>query len=115
MRRLTVHWYAGPSALVNDERWAAFTRDVADWHGYDTQTHSLHMGGEDFAVYLSIFPARLSVSAAPANLVLHHPAFNPDEALIEPPPAILRAGGKSLTPAITEIRRQGKLPEKDIM
>jgi metal-dependent amidase/aminoacylase/carboxypeptidase family protein len=40
------------------------------------------MGGEDFGLSAEI-PGHLSVLAAPA-FGLHHPAFNPDEALIEP-------------------------------
>jgi metal-dependent amidase/aminoacylase/carboxypeptidase family protein len=65
---ITVHWYEGPSALVNDERWAAFTRDVADWHGYDTQVAQLHMGGKILPSTSNIFPAHSSVLAAPVNM-----------------------------------------------
>jgi amidohydrolase len=81
---ITVRWFEGPSALVNDERWAAFTRDVADWHGYDTQVAQLHMGGEDFAVYLEHIPGAFVSIGSASEYGLHHPSFNPDEALIEP-------------------------------
>lgn len=80
---ITVRWYEGPSALVNDERWAAFTRDVADRHGYDTQVAQLHMGGEDFAVYLEHIPGAFVSIGSASEYGLHHPSFNPDEALIE--------------------------------
>ena len=78
-----MRWFEGPSALVNDERWAAFTRDVADWHGYDTQVAQLHMGGEDFAVYLEHIPGAFVSIGSASEYGLHHPSFNPDEALIE--------------------------------
>ncbi|MEH3411555.1 amidohydrolase [Phytobacter diazotrophicus] len=80
---ITVRWFEGPSALVNDERWAAFTRDVADWHGYDTQVAQLHMGGEDFAVYLEHIPGAFVSIGSASEYGLHHPSFKPDEALIE--------------------------------
>jgi metal-dependent amidase/aminoacylase/carboxypeptidase family protein len=67
--QIDITWYAGPTALVNDERWAEFATSVAREAGYETRHAELHMGGEDFAVYLSIFRAHLSVLAAPARLV----------------------------------------------
>lgn len=80
---IEVHWYAGPSALVNHPQWAAFARDVADWHGYKTKEADLHMGGEDFAVYLEQIPGAFVSIGSASDYGLHHPAFNPDEGLIE--------------------------------
>jgi metal-dependent amidase/aminoacylase/carboxypeptidase family protein len=80
---------------VNDERWAEFATSVARDAGYETRHAELHMGGEDFAVYLQKYPAHLSVLAAPA-FGLHHPAFNPDEALIEPAARYFAQLGKNL-------------------
>jgi metal-dependent amidase/aminoacylase/carboxypeptidase family protein len=54
---------------VNDERWAEFATSVAREAGYETRHAELHMGGEDFAVYLQHIPGHLSVLAAPARLV----------------------------------------------
>jgi metal-dependent amidase/aminoacylase/carboxypeptidase family protein len=67
--QIDITWYAGPTALVNDERWADFATSVAREAGYETRHAELHMGGEDFAVYLQQIPGRLSASAATARLV----------------------------------------------
>lgn len=80
---INVRWFEGPAALVNHDRWATFARDVADWHGYQTQEADLHMGGEDFAVYLQHIPGAFVSIGSDSDYGLHHPAFNPDEALIE--------------------------------
>ncbi|SUW63896.1 Uncharacterized hydrolase YxeP [Buttiauxella agrestis] len=80
---IEVEWFNGPITLLNDEQWAAFAMQVAQDFGYQTQTSELHMGGEDFAVYLQNIPgAFVSIGSASAY-GLHHSAFNPDEALIE--------------------------------
>jgi metal-dependent amidase/aminoacylase/carboxypeptidase family protein len=42
------------------------------------------MGGEDFAVYLQHIPGAFVSIGSASPFGLHHPAFNPDEALIEP-------------------------------
>ena len=42
------------------------------------------MGGEDFAVYLQQIPGAFVSIGSNSPYGLHHPAFNPDEALIEP-------------------------------
>ena len=65
--RIDITWYAGPTALVNDEHWAAFATSVAREAGYETQHAELHMGGEDFAVYLQQTPgAFVSIGSNPA-------------------------------------------------
>lgn len=82
--RIDITWYSGPSALVNDERWADFATSVARETGYETHRAELHMGGEDFAVYLQQIPGAFVSIGSASPFGLHHPAFNPDEALIEP-------------------------------
>jgi amidohydrolase len=82
--QIDVIWYAGPTALVNDERWATFTHEVAERSGYHTSYADLHMGGEDFAVYLQHIPGAFVSIGSASEFGLHHPAFNPDEALIAP-------------------------------
>lgn len=67
--QIDITWYAGPTALVNDERWADFATSVAREAGYETRHAELHMGGEDFAVYLQQIPGHLSASAATALTV----------------------------------------------
>jgi amidohydrolase len=81
---ITVTWFAGPDALINHDRWTTFARDVADWHGYQTAQADLHMGGEDFAVYLQHIPGAFVSIGSASEYGLHHPSFNPDENLIEP-------------------------------
>lgn len=82
--QIDVIWYAGPTALVNTPHWADFATDVAAENGYRTSHADLHMGGEDFAVYLQQIPGAFVSIGSASEFGLHHPAFNPDEALIGP-------------------------------
>ena len=79
---IRVTWFEGPTALINHDRWASFAREVANEQGYKTQQADLHMGGEDFAVYLQQIPGAFVSIGSNSEYGLHHPAFNPDEALI---------------------------------
>lgn len=81
--QIEVEWFNGPVTLINDEQWAAFAMQVAQSVGYQTQTSQLHMGGEDFAVYLQTIPGAFVSIGSASPYGLHHSAFNPDEALIE--------------------------------
>ncbi|NIF59143.1 amidohydrolase [Enterobacter sp. Ap-916] len=81
---IDVTWHLGPDALVNDERWAAFASEVAAAEGYATHHADLHLGGEDFAVYLQHIPGAFVSIGSDSRYGLHHPAFDPDERLIEP-------------------------------
>jgi len=82
--QIDITWYAGPTALVNDANWAEFATSVASESGYETRQAELHMGGEDFAVYLQQIPGAFVSIGSASQYGLHHPAFNPDEALIAP-------------------------------
>ncbi len=82
--QIDVFWYAGPTALVNDARWADFASEVAACAGYRTHHADLHLGGEDFAVYLQHIPGAFVSIGSASEYGLHHPAFNPDERLIAP-------------------------------
>ena len=82
--QIDVFWYAGPTALVNDSRWATFAGDVAAHSGYRTRHADLHMGGEDFAVYLQHIPGAFVSIGSASEFGLHHPAYNPDDNLIAP-------------------------------
>lgn len=82
--QIDVFWYAGPTALVNDPRWADFASEVAAQAGYRTHHADLHLGGEDFAVYLQHIPGAFVSIGSASEYGLHHPAFNPDERLIAP-------------------------------
>lgn len=42
------------------------------------------MGGEDFAFYLQQVPGTFVNIGSASAFGLHHPAFNPDEALLRP-------------------------------
>ena len=46
--------------------------------------HEMHLGGEDFAVYLQHIPGAFVSIGSASEYGLHHPAFNPDERLIAP-------------------------------
>ena len=82
--QIDVIWHAGPTALVNDDRWADIATAVAKQSGYTTHHADLHMGGEDFAVYLQNTPGAFVSIGSASEYGLHHPGFNPDERLIEP-------------------------------
>lgn len=82
--QIDVFWYAGPTALVNDARWADFASEVAAQAGYRTHHADLHLGGEDFAVYLQHIPGAFVSIGSASEYGLHHPAFNPDERLMRP-------------------------------
>lgn len=47
-------------------------------------SRDLHLGGEDFAVYLQHIPGAFVSIGSASEYGLHHPAFNPDERLIAP-------------------------------
>lgn len=81
--QIEVEWFNGPITLNNDDRWAAFAMQTAKEAGYQTQISELHMGGEDFAVYLQTIPGAFVSIGSNSAYGLHHSAFNPDEALIE--------------------------------
>lgn len=82
--QIDVIWHAGPTALVNDAHWADIATKVARQSGYTTHHADLHMGGEDFAVYLQNTPGAFVSIGSASEYGLHHPGFNPDERLIEP-------------------------------
>ena len=77
-------WHAGPPVLINDPAWASFSADVAQQSGYQVRTADLHLGGEDFALYLQQIPGAFVSIGSASEYGLHHAAFNPDEALIAP-------------------------------
>jgi amidohydrolase len=81
--QIDVEWFNGPVTLINDEKWAAFATRIAQDVGYQTQTSELHMGGEDFAVYLQTIPGAFVSIGSASEYGLHHSAFNPNEELIE--------------------------------
>lgn len=81
--QIDVAWFAGPTTLVNDEKWANFATRVARETGYRTGIADVHMGGEDFAVYLKTVPGAFVSIGSASEYGLHHPAFNPNEELLE--------------------------------
>ncbi len=67
--QIDVFWYAGPTALVNDARWADFASEVAAQAGYRTTMPICISAAKILRSIFSIFPGRSSASAAPANMV----------------------------------------------
>ncbi len=102
--QIDVFWYAGPTALVNDARWADFASEVAAQAGYRTHHADLHLGGEDFAVYLQHIPGAFVSIGSASEYGLHHPAFNPDERLIAPAALFRPSRGRSVTTHLTNDR-----------
>lgn len=77
-------WQPGPPALVNTPAWVAFCLDVAADSGYRAEQAELQMGGEDFAFYLQQIPGAFVSIGSASPFGLHHPGFDPDEALLAP-------------------------------
>lgn len=77
-------WQAGPPALINTPHWAEFTLALAQEQGYKTEVATRQMGGEDFAFYLHHVPGAFVGIGSASNFGLHHPSFDPNEALIGP-------------------------------
>ncbi|ADU71865.1 amidohydrolase [Pantoea sp. At-9b] len=79
-----LEWQPGPPSLINTPAWADVALQLAQQQGYDIHSSTPQMGGEDFAFYLHQVPgAFVSIGSASAQ-GLHHPAFDPDEAMLEP-------------------------------
>ncbi|WP_413730607.1 amidohydrolase [Sodalis sp. RH22] len=79
-----LRWHAGPPVLVNSAEWADFTKDVAAREGYRVHDLPPLMGGEDFAFYLHRLPGAFVNIGSASAFGLHHPRFDPAEALIAP-------------------------------
>ncbi|MFS2221095.1 amidohydrolase [Pantoea sp. B65] len=77
-------WQPGPPALVNTPAWADFALQQAEQSGYRTEVAPLQMGGEDFAFYLQQIPGAFVSIGSASQFGLHHPGFDPAEALIAP-------------------------------
>ncbi len=79
-----VSWTAGPPVLINDKNWARVASEVAKDAGYEVRTADLHLGGEDFAIYLQNVPGAFVSIGSDSEFGLHHEGFNPDETLLAP-------------------------------
>lgn len=79
-----LEWIAGPPSLINTPHWADFALDLAQRNGYRTAVAEPQMGGEDFAFYLQRVPGVFVNIGSASDAGLHHPAFDPDESIIEP-------------------------------
>ncbi|WP_323808036.1 hypothetical protein [Klebsiella pneumoniae] len=66
--QIDVFWYADPTALVNDARWADFASEVAA-RGTAPIMPICISAAKILRSIFSIFPGRSSASAAPANMV----------------------------------------------
>ncbi|QUG75031.1 amidohydrolase [Erwinia sp. E602] len=82
--RAQLNWHGGPPAVVNTERWAEFSKQVAARAGYEVRHAEVQMGGEDFAFYLHNTPGTFVSIGSASEFGLHHPGFNPDDSLIYP-------------------------------
>ncbi|MGE9552116.1 amidohydrolase [Erwinia amylovora] len=77
-------WQPGPPALYNTPEWADFSLNVARQSGYLVEEAGLQMGGEDFAFYLQQIPGAFVSIGSASESGLHHPEFDPDEAILDP-------------------------------
>ena len=79
-----LEWIEGPPALINTPAWADFALALAQETGYHAErAESPQMGGEDFAFYLQQLPGVFVSIGSASDFGLHHPAFDPDESLID--------------------------------
>src|SRR5471030_468078 len=79
-----LHWFPGPPAVVNTQRWADFASVAAGEAGYKVEVSEAQMGGEDFAHYLHHVPGAFVSIGSASEFGLHHPKFNPNENAIYP-------------------------------
>lgn len=79
-----LRWYPGPPSVVNDGRWADFTKNVAKEFGYIVHDVPPQMGGEDFSYYLHQVPGAFVNIGTASRYSLHHPKFNVDESALFP-------------------------------
>ncbi|MDO6406679.1 amidohydrolase [Pantoea phytobeneficialis] len=77
-------WQPGPPSLINTPAWAEVALHLAQQQGYDIHTATPQMGGEDFAFYLHQVPGVFVNIGSASTHGLHHPAFDPDEAMLAP-------------------------------
>ncbi len=98
-------WQPGPPALVNTPAWATFCLQVAADSGYQAEEAELQMGGEDFAFYLQQIPGAFVSIGSASPFGLHHPGFDPDEALLAPAARYFSLLAES---ALTSITAQGR-------
>ncbi|MDJ0040005.1 amidohydrolase [Pantoea allii] len=111
--RAGLEWIAGPPALINTPEWAEMALDQAAQSGYRAeQAVTPLMGGEDFAFYLQQVPGAFVNIGSASEYGLHHPAFNPDEAMLGPavdyftqlaPRALARVAAQSVSKRETVI------------
>lgn len=79
-----LEWIEGPPALVNTPEWAEFALDLASEAGFKAEAAPTpQMGGEDFAFYLHHVPGVFVSIGSASEFGLHHPGFDPDEAIID--------------------------------
>lgn len=79
-----LEWIEGPPALVNTPEWAEFALDLASEAGFKAEAAATpQMGGEDFAFYLHHVPGVFVSIGSASEFGLHHPGFDPDEAIID--------------------------------
>lgn len=81
---IALDWNRGPSALINTAKWAELSQTVAQAHGYTVEHAPLYLIGEDFGVYLEKIPGAFVSIGSASKFGLHHPKYQPNEALMLP-------------------------------
>lgn len=81
---ISVDWDQGPAALINTAKWAELSQKVAIAQGYNVQNAPLYLIGEDFGAYLEKIPGAFVSIGSASEFGLHHPKYQPNEALILP-------------------------------
>lgn len=99
-------WQPGPPSLVNTPTWADFALRLAQQQGYQTEVAIPQMGGEDFAFYLHHVPGTFVSIGSASTQGLHHPAFDPDEAMLAPAVAYFTALAQQ---ALAEVQQTQEL------
>lgn len=71
----------------NDDTLQSMARQVAEEIGYEVQVQPrAQMIGEDFASYQQVAPVHFAMIGSNSEYPLHHPQYNPDEAMLDKAP-----------------------------
>lgn len=95
-QKVTIHWYPGPAALINDEQVATVLMETANSGGLHVIAPEPSMAGEDFSSYLQHVPGGFVFFGTNGQEDWHHPKFTVDEAALLPAATFLFESAKAL-------------------
>ncbi|GEN34417.1 M20 peptidase aminoacylase family protein [Aneurinibacillus danicus] len=80
---VSLHWYAGPPSVQNDEELTKLSIQVAQKAGLEVVKPAPSPAGEDFAFYQEKIPGSFVFMGTSGTKEWHHPAFTVDERALQ--------------------------------